>query len=94
MVNGFKATPCPSRATSSSPTRPCACCLPLSLRRVRPASAFDFTFQVATIPSNHDSGSFRVVTGGTGCDDYTTDLSGLVVVPSTGGWGTFASLPV
>ncbi|CBN76107.1 Endo-1,3-beta-glucanase, family GH81 [Ectocarpus siliculosus] len=58
------------------------------------ASAFDFTFQVATIPSYHDSGSFRVVTGGTGCDDYTTDLSGLVVVPSTGGWGTFASLPV
>eukprot|EP00752_Nemacystus_decipiens_P007462 g6667.t1 len=58
------------------------------------ASAIDFTFQVATIPEYDDSGSFRVVTGGGGCDDYTTDLSGLVTVPSTGGWGTFSSIEV
>ncbi|CAN0483912.1 unnamed protein product [Laminaria digitata] len=40
------------------------------------------------------SGSFRVVAGGTGCDDFTTDLSGLVEVPSTGGWNSYASLSV
>ena len=57
-------------------------------------SAIDFTFQVATIPQYHDSGSFRVVTGGRGCDDYTIDLSGLVTVPSTGDWGTFSSIEV
>ena len=61
---------------------------------IRPASAFNFKFHIATIPEHDESGSFRVVTGGTGCDDYTTDLSGLVTVPSTGGWGNFASLPV
>ncbi|CAM9191796.1 unnamed protein product, partial [Hapterophycus canaliculatus] len=54
------------------------------------ASAFDFKFQVAAPPANHESGSFRVVSGGTGCNNYTSDLSGLVTVPSTGGWGNFA----
>ena len=41
-----------------------------------------FNFRVA---SAEGLGSFRIVSGGTGCDDYTTDLSGLVKVPSTGG---------
>ena len=36
----------------------------------------------------------RVIAGGTGCDDYTTDLSGLVTVPSTGGWEEFEPLLV
>lgn len=31
----------------------------------------------------------QVVTGGTGCSDYTTDLSGAFEVVSTGGWMTF-----
>lgn len=61
-------------------------------RWLRLASAFDFRFQVAAPPAYHNSGSFHVVTGGTGCDDYITELSGLVTVPSTGGWGSFASL--
>eukprot|EP00904_Undaria_pinnatifida_P012300 jgi/Undpi1/81/HiC_scaffold_1.g00081.m1 len=46
-------------------------------------AAFDFTFVVAG--PNKNPGSFRIVTGGTGCDDYTTDLSGLVYAPSNGG---------
>lgn len=41
-----------------------------------------------------NAGSFRVVTGGTGCLDYTNDLSGLVTVPSTGDWDTFGYLSV
>lgn len=41
-----------------------------------------------------DAGSFRIVAGGTGCDDYTNDLSGLVTVPATGGWANFESLSV
>ena len=49
----------------------------------RAVAAFDFTFVVAG--PNNNSGSFRIVTGGTGCDDYTTDLSGLVYAPSNGG---------
>lgn len=51
---------------------------------------FDFAFQVASPPGV--SGSLRVVSGGTGCDDYDTDLSGLVTVESTGGWALFAPL--
>eukprot|EP00903_Cladosiphon_okamuranus_P008293 g7980.t1 len=61
---------------------------------VKSVAAFDFKFHVAAPSAFDDSGSFRIVTGGTGCDDYTTDLSGLVTVPSTGGWGNFASLPI
>ncbi|CAN0118322.1 unnamed protein product, partial [Laminaria digitata] len=41
-----------------------------------------FSFRVS---SASDPGSFRIVTGGTGCDDYTTNLSGLFDVPVTGG---------
>lgn len=41
-----------------------------------------FTFRVAASTS---TGSFRIVTGGTDCDDFTTDLSGKVEVPATGG---------
>ena len=29
------------------------------------------------------------MTGGTGCDDFTTDLSGVFEVLSTGGWKMF-----
>ncbi|CAM9118842.1 unnamed protein product, partial [Laminaria digitata] len=50
-----------------------------------------FTFRVA---SADGLGSFRIVSGGTGCDDYTTDLSGLVKVPSTGGNIRYEDLPV
>lgn len=52
---------------------------------------FDFNFLVASIS---DTGSFRVVTGGTGCDHYTNDPSGLVTVPSTGGSDNFEYLNV
>ena len=48
-----------------------------------PVDAFNFSFLVA--PSKKDPGSFRVVTGGTGCEDFTTDLSGLVSVPGDAG---------
>lgn len=54
--------------------------------------SFEFDFMV-TAPIA-DAGSFRVVAGGTGCDDYTNDLSGLVTVPATGGWTNFESLSV
>lgn len=67
-----------------------ACDLPFAYYA---AAAFDFKFHVAAPWAFHNAGSFRVVAGGTGCDNYTTDLSGLVVVPSTGGWGSFAWLP-
>ncbi|CAM9403106.1 unnamed protein product, partial [Laminaria digitata] len=50
-----------------------------------------FSFRVA---SNDGFGSFRIVTGGTGCGDYTTDLSGLVQVPSTGGNVRYEDLEV
>ena len=43
--------------------------------------SFDFKFRVS---STNTYGSLRVVSGGTDCDDYTTDLSGLVSVPYTG----------
>ena len=67
--------------------------LRLSVRSCGPYAAVDapeFSFLI-TSPTE-DDGSFRIVTGGTGCDDYTTDLSGQVSVPSTGGWNSFASL--
>ena len=51
--------------------------------------AFDLSFLVAA-PT--DGGSFRVVSGGTGCDDYAIDLIGLVSVPSTGGWDVYDDL--
>lgn len=54
--------------------------------------SLEFAFLVTAPIEN--AGSFRVVTGGTGCDDYTNDLSGLVAVPSTGGWDNFAYLTV
>ena len=41
--------------------------------------AFAFNFMMA---SNTDVGSFRIVTGGDGCDNYKIDLSGLVSVPA------------
>lgn len=64
--------------------------LNLSNRLLPPCAveAFDFDFMVSAPPGL--SGSFRIVTGGTGCVDYTADLSGLVSVPSTGGWDVFS----
>lgn len=53
--------------------------------------AFDFNFVVAGLSS---SGSFRIVAGGTDCDDYETDLTGLVEVPATGGWSIYEDLPM
>lgn len=42
--------------------------------------SFDFLFVIAG--SNKPPGSFRIVTGGSDCDNYTTDLSGLVTAPN------------
>eukprot|EP00904_Undaria_pinnatifida_P001041 jgi/Undpi1/10938/HiC_scaffold_3.g01464.m1 len=53
--------------------------------------AFDFIFRVSSID---DSGSFRIVSGGNSCDDYGTDLSGLVEVPNTGAWSTFVDIQI
>lgn len=50
-----------------------------------------FTFRVA---SEDGLGSLRVVTGGSDCDDYTTDLSGLVKVPDTGGNNRYQTVAV
>lgn len=44
-------------------------------------AAFDIKFRVSSIDGR---GTLRIVSGGTNCDDYTTDLSGLVSVPNTG----------
>lgn len=52
---------------------------------------FDFIFRVS---SNNGRGSFRVVAGGKGCDNYKTALSGLVTVPSTRGWYNFEDVAV
>lgn len=45
--------------------------------------AFYFVFKTATFIGASDSPN--VVTGGTGCDDYTSDLSGFVSL--AGGFG-------
>lgn len=49
--------------------------------------AFDFKFRVSAPAAS--AGSFRLVSGGTGCLDYVTDLSGLVQVASTGGYNNY-----
>ncbi|CAM9582243.1 unnamed protein product, partial [Laminaria digitata] len=54
----------------------------------------DDVFFFFNVASDDGFGSFRVVTGGTGCGDYTTDLSGLVQVPSTGGNVRYEGLEV
>ena len=41
-----------------------------------------------------DSGTFRIVTGGVSCDDFETDLSGLVTVPHTGGYTRYEAFQV
>lgn len=51
-------------------------------------NAFVFGFLVA---SNRDTAWFRVVSGGTGCYEYTVDPSGLVEVPNTGARKTYAT---
>eukprot|EP00904_Undaria_pinnatifida_P012633 jgi/Undpi1/84/HiC_scaffold_1.g00084.m1 len=53
--------------------------------------AFDFTFRVSSISG---LGKLRIVTGGTGCDSYSTSLSGLVSVPNTGGWSSYEDVSV
>lgn len=45
--------------------------------------AFYFVFKAATLLGARDA--LHVVTGGTGCEDYTTDLSGFVSLD--GGFG-------
>lgn len=35
---------------------------------------------------------YQVVSGGTGCSDYETDLSGVVGITPTGDWDTFATI--
>lgn len=62
-------------------------CLPLPAA----VTAFNFSFRVAAPKKN--SGSFRVVAGGKACNDYTTDLSGLVTAP-TAGWSKFQDVKV
>ncbi|CAM9289448.1 unnamed protein product, partial [Laminaria digitata] len=52
---------------------------------------FEFIFRVA---SGTALGSFLVVSGGTGCDDYTVDLSGVVSVPNTGAYNIYQDLEV
>ena len=52
---------------------------------------FDFSFRVS---SNSGLGKIRIVAGGTGCDDYSTDLSGVVSVPNTGGWYDYEDVVV
>lgn len=61
-----------------------------SLLRRETALAVTFSFSAASPFVNQaELGTFRVVAGGTDCDDYTQDLSGLVTAPGTGGWGNF-----
>ncbi|CAM9216242.1 unnamed protein product [Ascophyllum nodosum] len=52
---------------------------------------FAFSFEVAAPAS---SGQLQIVASGTDCDNYDTDLSGVVTVPSTGGWNVFESLDI
>lgn len=50
-----------------------------------------FSFRVS---SADGLGSFRIVAGGTGCDNFDTDLSGLVAVPNTGGKNRYTDIAV
>lgn len=61
---------------------------------IPPSLAVDDVYFNFRIASSDGLGSFRVVSGGTDCKDYTTDLSGLVEVPSTGGNTRYEDLPV
>lgn len=51
-----------------------------------------FDFEVLVAAPGDLGGSFRVVAGGSDCNDYTVDLSGLVTVTATGGWDAFETL--
>ena len=44
--------------------------------------------------SGVETAFFRMVSGGTGCDDFITDLSGIVNVPFTAGYDIFTELAV
>ncbi|CAM9461480.1 unnamed protein product, partial [Laminaria digitata] len=43
------------------------------------------------VSSPSGSGTFRLVSGGTDCDDYTADLTGLVHVDNTGGYDKYST---
>ncbi|CAN0065398.1 unnamed protein product, partial [Ectocarpus sp. 6 AP-2014] len=57
-------------------------------------SDLGFSFSVSSPYTSIDErGTFRVVTGGCGCDDDdATDLSGLVTAPYTGAWGSYETV--
>ncbi|CAM9159945.1 unnamed protein product [Ectocarpus fasciculatus] len=57
-------------------------------------SDLGFSFSVSSPYTDiDDRGTFRVVTGGGGCDDDdATDLSGLVTAPYTGAWGSYETV--
>lgn len=59
-----------------------------------PSLAVDNIFFNFRVASADGKGSFRIVSGGTGCDEYKTDLSGLVEVPATGGNVNYKNLAV
>lgn len=59
-----------------------------------PPLAVDVSFFNFKVSSDQSTGSFHLVSGGTGCDDYTTDLSGVVAVPDTGGWQEYINMAV
>ncbi|CAM9469994.1 unnamed protein product, partial [Laminaria digitata] len=63
---------------------------------IRAGEFLRYSVAVTTDGTRHETitGSFRVVSGGTGCDDYTTDLSGLVSVPNTGAYNTYQDVEV
>ena len=59
--------------------KPYICCLaPIFY----PVDVFFFIFRVYSVTYTADA--FQIVTGGSGCDDYTKDLSGVVSLPAGG----------
>lgn len=59
-----------------------------------PSLAVDESFFNFRVSSVQSTGSFRLVSGGTGCVDYTTDISGVVAVPKTRGFQIYMNLAV
>lgn len=53
--------------------------------------AFNFRIRMS---SPNGKGSFRIVSGGSGCDYYTNDISGLVSVPDTGDYDNLMEMKV
>lgn len=73
------------RSTKPRPSRSSPPTLSLAVESVF------FSFRVS---SADGLGSFRIVAGGTGCDNFDTDLSGLVAVPNTGGKNRYTDIAV